>query len=156
MKIRKAKPEDKQQFIKLAKKADQRPEYWSEKRFTKLIKEKDSLFLFAEENGKLIGYVGIKKKDYEESFKKINFEEFAGVAWIAVLPEYREKHVGSKLLKESEKYAKKWKKKGIWLDCRASVLGFYKKHNYKIKGYIMKEKENGKKSRKYFLEKKLK
>jgi ribosomal protein S18 acetylase RimI-like enzyme len=156
MKIRKAKSEDKSKFIKLAKKADQRPEYWSEKRFTKFIKEEDGLFLFVEDKGKLIGYVGLKKKDVEEKFKKINFNEFACIAWIAVLPEYRGKNVGLMLLKESEKYAKKWGKKGIWLDCRESVLGFYTKYNYKIKGYIMKENENGKKRRKYFLEKKLK
>ena len=153
MKIRKATKEDKKQFIILAKKADQRPEYWSEHRFTKFIKGKGDIFLFAEEKGKLIGYVGIKKKEEENEFKKINFDKLACIAWIAVLPGFREKRIGSKLLKESEKYAKKWNKKGIWLDCRVKVLDFYIKNNYKVKGYITKE-INNKKFRKYFLEKK--
>jgi ribosomal protein S18 acetylase RimI-like enzyme len=155
MKIRKAIKEDRKQFIILAKKADQRPKYWSERRFTKFIREKGNLFLFAEEKDKLIGYVGIKRKEEEEGFTKINFDNLACIAWIAVLPGFREKRIGSHLLKESEKYAKKWKKEGIWLDCRYKVLDFYIKNNYHVKGCIIKE-INNKKFRKYFLEKRWK
>jgi ribosomal protein S18 acetylase RimI-like enzyme len=154
MKIRKAKPGDKKQFIQLASKADQRPEYWSEPRFIKFIKEKGNIFLFAEEKGRLVGYIGLKEWEEDIKIKGIDFNKFACVAWIAVLPESRKKGVGSKLLKEAEKYARKWKKEGIWLDCRKRVLGFYKKNDYKIKGYFIKEYEC-KKFRKYVLEKRI-
>ena len=154
MKIRKARKGDEKQFIKLAKKADQRPEYWSKQKFTKFIKGKGNLFLFAEEKNKLIGYVGLKKKDKDNKIKKIDFDKLACIAWIAVLPDYRKKSIGSRLLKRAENFANNWGEKGLWLDCRSRVLNFYERNGYKIKGYIMKE-DKGKKFRKYFLEKRL-
>ncbi len=152
MKIREAIKSDKKDFINLAKKADQRPSYWSESRFIKFIKENNNIFLFVEKNDKLIGYIGIKKTESENKFKKIRFDKLACIEWIAVLPEFRNKGIGSKLLQESEKYLKKWGKEGFWLDCRKKVLGFYKKNGYKVKGYLIKKDKN-KNFRKYFLEK---
>lgn len=150
MRIRKAKPEDKRGFIKIAKEADQRPEYWSGKKFSKFVSNKDCLFLFAEENNKILGYVGLIKKDEDKRVKKIDFDKYSAIAWIAVSPTCRKKRVGSKLLKSCEKYAKKWKKKGVWLDCRKDLVDFYKKNGYKIKGFFMKENKQ-KRLRKFYL-----
>jgi ribosomal protein S18 acetylase RimI-like enzyme len=155
MKIRKAGKEDKKQFVHLAKQADHRSDYWSERRFNKFIKENGNLFLFAEEKGELVGYIGIKKKEEDIKIKGIDFDKLTCVAWIAVLPDFRKRGIGSSLLREAEKYAKKWKKEGIWLDCRKRVLRFYERNGYKSKGFFIKEKE-GKKFRKYFLEKRIK
>ncbi len=155
MKIRKATKKDVKKFQELAKKADRYPSYWSKSRFPNFIKNKEQLILLAEEGKKLIGFSGVMKKYPDKRVsKRIDTDKSAYIAWIAVLPEYRKKQVGSKLLNESEKIAKKLGQKRIWLACKKDVIKFYKKNKYNLKGYFMKEYQD-KKFKKYFLEKRL-
>jgi len=156
MKIRKAKLKDATKFQKLAKKADRYPPYWSKSRFPNFIKNKEQLILLAEKKGKLIGFSGIMKKYHNKRVSnKVDTNRFAYLAWIAVLPELRKKKVGSNLLRESEKTAKRLGQKGIWLACRKEVVQFYKKNKYKLGGFFIKENK-GKRFRKYFMVKELK
>ena len=67
-------------------------------------------------------------------------KNYALVTWIAFIPEYRERGLGSGMLKECEKYALKWGKKGVWLGCKDNVIPFYKKNGYKQKGTFINEK----------------
>lgn len=156
MKIRRAVKRDAERFRKLAKKADRYPSYWSRSRFPNFIKNREQLILLAEEKGKFIGFSGVMKKYADKRVKnKVDIDRFAYIAWIAVLPEFRKKKVGSKLLRESDRTARKMGQKGIWLSCRKDVIPFYKRNGYKLLGYFMKENK-GKKFRKYFMEKRLK
>jgi ribosomal protein S18 acetylase RimI-like enzyme len=151
MKIRKATLKDSKNFLELARRADRYPVYWSKSRFPNFINNSDQMIFLAEEKGKLLGFLGFMK-NYSNKKAKIRFEDLGYISWIAVLPSARKRAIGSKLLKEAGKYAKKIGKKGIWLACEKDVVAFYKKNGYKLKGYFMKEYK-GKKYRKYFMEK---
>jgi len=156
MKIRKATKKDWKEFQILAKKSDRYPTYWSKQRFPNFINNKEQLILLAEEKKKLIGFVGLQKNYNDKRVsKKINTNNLTYIAWIAILPELRRLNIGSKLLKECEKITKKWNKEGIWLTCKKDVINFYKKNNYRLKGFFIKEFKE-KKFRKYFMEKILK
>lgn len=76
------------------------------------------------------------------------------LCWIALLREYQGNGIGLKLLDLSDKQAKKWGKKRIWLNCKKDKISFYQRKGYKIVGYFMKQKGNSKK-RQYIMEKKL-
>jgi ribosomal-protein-alanine N-acetyltransferase len=154
MKIRKIVKKDFDKFVELMVEADNRPKDWAKEKTAEFIGKKNKLILVAEEKGKLIGYVGLKERDEDERIKKVDFDKYASVTWIAVLPEFRGKSIGSKLLKSCEKYAKKWGKKGIWLDCRKEVLKFYKRNEYKVVSSFIKEVKT-KKRKQYVLLKKI-
>ena len=134
MKIRKATEKDRNKLINLMQKASAREKEWSMKRAESYTNRSDKLILIAEEKSKLIGYVGIKKYEDNKARKFVNLNSFMWVTWIAVLPEFRNKNVGSKLLKASEKYVSQFNRKGIVLDCRKNLVGFYEKNSYSIKG----------------------
>ena len=156
MKIRKAKLSEAIKALRLAKEADERFEPYDIKWMKHNLKNKGRVFLVAEDKGKFVGYVGLAKKDSDERVKKkLDIDKKAVVMWIGVLKEYRNKKVGSKLLKACEQQAKKWKKEGIWLDCRKEVLPFYKSNGYKVVAHFTKIIRN-KPRRKYVLLKSLK
>jgi ribosomal protein S18 acetylase RimI-like enzyme len=116
---------------------------------------KEHLILLAQKKEKLIGFIGLMTKyNNKKVSKKININNLAYIAWIAVLPEFRNKKIGSKLLKKAEQIAKKWGKNGIWLSCKKDIIEFYKNNNYKLKGYFIKQYKR-KKFRKYYLIKKI-
>jgi len=54
----------------------------------------------------------------ENASRFLDIGDYSCVCWIAVHPDFREKHIGSKLLKKAEDYARMGNKKGLWLDCR--------------------------------------
>jgi len=143
MKIRELKENDKENWIKLAKEADNRDKEWAEKRIKSYTSKKKKKILFVlEENNKLVGFVGLKGEDIEENVPAIFNKDYALVTWIALIPRFRQRGMGSKLLRHCEEYIKKWKKKGIWLGCRDKVISFYIKHGYKKYGTFINE--NGK------------
>lgn len=95
--------------------------------------------IILENNDELIGFVGIKGEDIEEKVPITFNNDYALITWIAILPNYRKDGLGSKLLEECEKYAKKWKKKGIWTGCRDKVISFYVKNGYRKSGTFINE-----------------
>ena len=143
MKIRKIKEGDRKAFIEMVRSADNRDKKWAEQKFDNFIlsKKKKSM-LVAVNNNELIGFAGIKGEDIDEVVPSELNKNYAKINWIAVLPKYRDDKIGSKLLKESENYAKKWKKRGIWLGCKDDVLEFYEKNNYHKRGTYMNDDGN--------------
>jgi len=134
MKIRKTVVEDKEKLIHLMIKADNRSKEWAEERINSYANKNGKLILVAEKDSDLIGFIGIKKYEDNEARKFADLDNFIWVTWLAVLPEYRKKKIGSKLLKAVDEYVNIFNKLGIILDCREKVLDFYTKAGYKIVG----------------------
>jgi GNAT superfamily N-acetyltransferase len=83
--------------------------------------------------------MGIKGADIEEKVSDDLNKKYLLICWIALIPEYRGKGNGSKLLKYAEKYLGNWKKKGIWTGCKNNKLLFYKKNGYVPRGTFQNE-----------------
>ncbi|MDO8556345.1 MAG: GNAT family N-acetyltransferase [Nanoarchaeota archaeon] len=120
-------------------KADDRSREWAEKKAESwLSRPKNFRYIFvAEEKDRLIGFVSIKKfcDDLSDKASRFfNFDRYANITHIAVLPEFRRKKIGSLLLKKAEVCARKFKQSGVWLDCRITVVPFYGKNGYKLMG----------------------
>jgi ribosomal protein S18 acetylase RimI-like enzyme len=132
MKIRKIKKSDFENVVNLFIEADERSREWAENKARDL--------LLAEEDEALIGFVCIKKDaEIPENMKKKG-EKFSHLAWIAVSKKHRYKGVGSKLLKASERYAKKFLSNSIELGCAKTKIPFYEKNGYEIRGHYIKKK----------------
>lgn len=143
MKIRELKEKDKEEWMRLVKRSDNRNRVWEEKKIKSYTSKKKKKVLFVlEENNKLVGFVGLKGEDIEENVPAIFNKDYALITWIALIPNFRQRGMGSKLLRHCEKYIKKWKKKGIWLGCRDKVISFYIKSGYKKYGTFINEKGN--------------
>jgi GNAT superfamily N-acetyltransferase len=134
--IKKAQEKDINNLIELMQKAEgDRSKEWAEERAKRFVLDnKNRLIIIAEEKGKLVGYLGLKRYEDNRARDFIDINKFAWITWIAVLLEYRNKKIGSKLLKFSEEFAKNYDKLGIVLDCREKVTPFYIKNGYKIVG----------------------
>lgn len=94
------------------------------------ITHKENAILIAEENGKLIGYAKITKTKRPPVYKK---KEMGEITDLFVLPEYRKKRVGLKLVKASENWFRKRNLKLAWIKVHATnELGtlFWEKNNY--------------------------
>ena len=137
--FRKASKNDMVALISLIQKSDDRSQEWAE-RYAEAWLSRSKNFryiLVAEEKDRLLGFVGIKKfcDDLSDKASRfINFNEYANITHIGVLPEFRKKKIGSLLLKKAEMYARKFKQAGVWLDCRITVLRFYEKNKYNVVG----------------------
>lgn len=141
IKIREIAISDKKKWIKLAELSDNRNGEWAEQKFDNYLEsKKKKRLLVAEESGRLIGFSGIKGEDLEENVLETLNKNYALITWIAFIPEYRKKGLGSKMLKECEKYALKWEKKSIWLGCKDDLISFYEKNGYKTKGTFINDK----------------
>lgn len=140
MKIREIVLEDKENVIDLMRKADNRKREEATRKFNNcLFTKKNRKILVAEEGNELVGYIVIKEEsDKKEISQFLDLNETICVNWIAVLSEKRNKKVGSKLLKAAERYVLKWRKKGMWLDCREKVVPFYENNGYRNLGKLIK------------------
>ncbi|MEM3539255.1 MAG: ribosomal protein S18-alanine N-acetyltransferase [Nitrososphaerales archaeon] len=91
-----------------------------------LINDKDGFYV-AEENNQILGYVISSVRENKGTLVSI-----------AVLPEYRRKGIGSKLMEESLNYLSK-KVDHVELQVRVSnfeAINFYKKFGFKETGFI--------------------
>lgn len=141
MKIREMIVKDKENWIKLAKEADNRDKEWAEQKFESYVTtKKKRKLIICENNNQLIGFMGIKGEDIGENVSSKLNNDYILITWIAILSSFRKTGIGSKLLKECEKYVKKWNKKGIWLGCRIKVIPFYERNGYKRNGTFVNEK----------------
>jgi len=134
MKIRQAKKEDIEKIHSIAKKVkefqvDPNMEgFWSKKDLEKWAKSKKDVFLVAEDNKQIVGFVTFT---LHVPTGKVVFEN----AWVH--RDYRKKRLASKLYREGIKQIKK--KGGNYLialvkeDAKSSMV-FLKKNNFK-KGY---------------------
>ncbi len=131
MRIRELKEKDIPQWIELVNKADNRDKKWAIQRFRRYVGSKKMKKIFViEKDNELIGFMGIKGQDNEENVNEDLNKNYLLVCWIALLPQYRRRGIGSKLLKYSKKFVKKWKKKGIFLGCNDKKIMFYEKNKF--------------------------
>ena len=96
---------------------------WSKTSFENSINSKDTLFVVAEKENKIIGYLGI-----------YFFFEDADISNVAVEKEYRRQHIGRALLEYILVEAKSRGVKNITLEVRESneeAIKFYLKNNFK-------------------------
>lgn len=141
MRIREVKPEDREKWIEIVDKADGKNEKWAVQKFESYVfSKKKKKLLIVEDKGNVIGFSGVKGEDIEENVEPRLNNEYMVVNWIAVLPEYRNKGIGSKILSKCWSYVKKWKKKGMWLGCRDSVVSFYEKNGFRKEGTYVNDK----------------
>ena len=93
--------------------------------------ELDTFHVGAYLNGKLVGIV---------SFNKDNIEDFPGIHYrlraMAVLPEYRENHIGRKIVEFGISFLKEKSADLVWCKGRVSVQGYYEKIGFKSYGEI--------------------
>ena len=100
------------------------------KKFKELEKNRDYVFISAVENDKLIGFCeGVLNYEIIENQKPVL------TIWnVRVLPEYRKKGVGRKLMELAENFAKENSAIGIFLGAdfeNEMARGFYKKLGFK-------------------------
>jgi ribosomal protein S18 acetylase RimI-like enzyme len=156
MKIRKATRKDFDSLLEFFDKTEKRGKKWAELWINKYL-ERDKLILLTIEKNKIVGYSFLDKKEEDRRINSfLDTTKFACISIIATDKNLRGKGIGSRLLRESEEYAKKWGKRGVWLDCRKEVISFYLKNKYSLLGYFIKIKNNNNKRRQYVLLKRIK
>jgi ribosomal protein S18 acetylase RimI-like enzyme len=92
------------------------------------ILDKKHIFLVAEEDKKIAGFICASAKDIERPLKN----KYACLVYIAVLPEYRKRGIATKLYNEC---VKKLKRRGIthiyaWADMKSGIINFLKKRGF--------------------------
>ena len=139
MTIREAKIKDLKAIEALNKK------YFHEKRdFKEILKNKDNLFLVAEENGKIIGFSGIHYHDWNNT---------AWIIDIFVQSDYRGKGVSDMLIKKIKSEAKKLKARTIIAESPSAnnALKTYKRNGFRVCGYNDRYYSNNSKDKAIFL-----
>lgn len=99
---------------------------WSKEALTSELDNPNACFLVAEENGKVLGYIGCIFVCGEGSITNV-----------AVSPLHRRRGIGSLLISELIENAKKEQIKALFLEVRCSnftALELYKKHGFSICG----------------------
>ena len=116
--------------------------YWkSEKQkadFRKLLKKQDYLFLVAEENNKIIGYI---KCSIFQNYPIFQIKKKGHIETLYILPEYQKKGFGKKLVEKALKWFKSKQIKHYTVGTHAldnTANSFWKKrkfieYNYKLK-----------------------
>lgn len=136
--IRKAREEDIDNLAELMQKADNRSKEWAEEKARRFVSgTKVKSIMIAEEDEQLVGYAGLKAYEDNQARDFVDINNLAWVTWIAVLPEYRGRKVGSQLLSSAHDFARLHGKSGIVLDCRAKVIPFYLKNGFSVAGEYM-------------------
>ncbi len=98
------------------------------KYFTELVSHTDSLCLIVEEDEKLIGYLaaGPKEIDYRKS-------KYVEIQNMGVIPEFRSKGIGKKLIDACFEWAKAKGYEKIWVNSYSANKGavnFYRKNGF--------------------------
>jgi len=142
MKIRQITEKDKKLLLRLMQEVGYDKPI-AEKRSMTWANGRNKIMLVLEERGELIGYVGFKKNDSDESVKSFldHSEDYAHLNWTGIDPTKRRKGFGSMLVRKCDSLAKEWGKKGIWLDCREWPITFYEHNGYFVIGSY---EDNGK------------
>ena len=155
IKIRPIKLEDASKLVELMKIADYRPEEWSQPKIRKYLKKEGHVILVAHQGKKLVGYLGLKEVENEDSRIRAllgtRVDIFGCAEWMAVHPKQRGRGIASSLLKAAEGWMKRHKRKGVWLDCRKSVMPLYEKNRYVLAGTYRGTSKSGLSVLKYVL-----
>ncbi len=112
------------------------PEHYSDYFYESLLAELPEAFLVAEIEKKLVGYIMCKIEYGFSNFKKLGFVKKGHVVSIAVLPEHRQKGIGSALVEEAIVGVKLKKSDELYLEVRCSnneAIRLYEKLGFVIK-----------------------
>jgi diamine N-acetyltransferase len=98
------------------------------KYFTNAVNSSDNYFLVAEEKSTLVGYLAAAPKHFD--FRKSNYIEIEN---LGIIPEYRSKGLGKKLIEKCLKWAKEKGYQKAYLRCyfkNTHALSFYKNNGF--------------------------
>lgn len=96
--------------------------------FTKLLSNPNAFCLFAEENKKIVGYIAAAPKDI--SYRKSKYIEIENMG---VIPEYRSKGIGAKLIQKCLEWAKSKGSQKVYVNSyfkNIKAISFYKKNGF--------------------------
>ncbi|MBU0975309.1 MAG: GNAT family N-acetyltransferase [Patescibacteria group bacterium] len=97
--------------------------------FKEALENTDSCFYIAYDGGKMVGYGNDSKKEYLYRNK-----QYLEIENIGVIPEYKKKGVGTKLLRRLLNWAKEKGLERVYLNCyikNNDALTFYKRFGFK-------------------------
>lgn len=114
------------------------PEHYSDYFYESLLAELPEAFIVAEVEKKLVGYIMCKIEYGFSNFKKLGFVKKGHVVSVAVLPEFRQKGIGSALVEESMTGVKSKKSDELYLEVRCSNNEAI--HLYEKLGFIIKQR----------------
>ncbi|MBW3002065.1 GNAT family N-acetyltransferase [Candidatus Woesearchaeota archaeon] len=137
MRIREHTEQDFSMLVELMQKADNRPKEWAISRARSHQNNAHKTILIAEEDGCVLGYVGIRESETNAETEVIlgsQLDHLACLTWIAVHPDFRRRGIATELLKNCGSWASEKDKKGIWLDCRKKLVPFYENAGYVVAG----------------------
>lgn len=88
------------------------------------LQQKNRIYFVAKDNDKIIGYIGL----YE-------YDDDLSIIGIALIKEYQNRGIGTRLLKKAKEVARKMSKKSISLEVdvlNTSAISFYNKNNFVV------------------------
>lgn len=109
------------------------PENYSPSFFSDIFENFPKTFLVANFNEKIVGYIMCRIENGFSELKKFHITKKGHIISIAVLPEFREKGVGTVLLSEAIKNLEFYKAKECYLEVRTTnltAIKLYKKFNF--------------------------
>lgn len=111
------------------------PEHYPEYFWQEIASEWRDIFLVAEINGKIVGYM-MNRIEIDEGFFKRDYVRRGHVISIAVLPEYRRRGIGKALMIEGMRRMKElYKAEEVILEVRVSntpAIELYRKLGFKV------------------------
>lgn len=131
-KIREFKPKDLEEIVWINKTC--LPENYSTSFFMHHHYAHQKSFLVAEVDGKIVGYI-MCRIEFGLSNLRFGLAKKGHVISIAVLPEYRRRGIGKKLMEKAMKAMKDYGASEFYLEVRVSnipAINLYRKLNYKI------------------------
>ena len=100
----------------------------SQKKWFKINMKTEDIHNLAYLNGKLVGYVSLRKRNFTSNNKKKRYLYFDT---LIVLKKYRKLEIGHKLLNLTVKVIKRSKLHSM-LICKKKVVNFYEKYKWKV------------------------
>ncbi len=117
------------------------PEHYSDYFFESILKELPEAFIITELNGKIVGYIMCKLEFGFSNFRKLGFVKKGHVVSVAVIPEHRNKGLGTALMQEGISGMTSKKCDEVYLEVRVSNESAVKL--YEQLGFIIKTKIRG-------------
>ena len=111
------------------------PEHYSDYFYYEILKDFPSTFLLAEGEGKVVGYVMCRLEYGLSMTKKFGLAKKGHIISVAVLEDYRNKGIGSTLIRQALEEIRKVSGKECYLEVRTTNKGaidLYQKLGFKI------------------------
>jgi hypothetical protein len=105
-----------------------------------LVNSQERAILVVEDESRLLGYAIMKKrKEDHNAAGFVCVKNFSFLAGVRLDPEFENPDYRSRLVLACDSIARKWGKRGIWLNCREDAKKFYESNGYDPRGeYYLK------------------